>query len=88
MKILMTVIMAMLVSTSIYAADCKEGDSCSKDDCLKLGKDFAINDGGKCVKIVAQGETLCPGIDNSAPSAKASGSGSAPDTTDTKATSK
>ena len=63
MKILMTVTLAMLVSASVYAADCKVGDTCSADDCAKLGADFKLNDSKICTKVgSSQGETQCAGI--------------------------
>lgn len=63
MKILMTVTLAMLVSASVFAECKKEGDTCTKDECAKIGTDMAVNDAGKCVKVAAsQAETQCAGI--------------------------
>ncbi len=65
MKILMTVIMAMSVSTSIYAAKCDVGGACTVEaDCKANGdaKDYALN-AGKCVKVTAaEAATHCEGI--------------------------
>lgn len=59
MKILMTVTLAMLVSASVFAECKKEGDTCTKDECAKLGTGLGVNEGGKCVKVVTSAETNC-----------------------------
>lgn len=69
MKILMTVALAMFVSVSVFAGDCKVNEKCSADDCAKLGKDFSLSeDEAKvCVKVGAtqNSSTACAGmVDN------------------------
>jgi hypothetical protein len=63
MKILMTVTLAMLVSASVFAECKKEGDSCTKEECAKIGTDMGVNEAGKCVKVAgSQTDTQCAGI--------------------------
>ncbi|GEM_PF-815017 len=63
MKILMTLTLAMLVSASVYAECKKDGDTCTQEECSKLGTDFAFKaEEKKCVKIVVSAETQCAGI--------------------------
>lgn len=65
MKILLTVTLAMLVSASVFAECKKEGDTCTKDECEKLGTGMGLR-GDKCVKVdAAQSETQCASILNS-----------------------
>ena len=66
MKILTTLIMTLLMTTAVYAEACKEGEKCSKEDCLKLGNNFNIaTDGenkGKCMKTTESASTDCKSI--------------------------
>jgi hypothetical protein len=93
MKILTTLIMTLLMTSAVYAGACKEGDTCSKEDCLKLGNDMNIaTDGenkGKCVKISQSASTDCKSIAQ-ANGAKSqdSGSGAAPTAGETKTIAK
>lgn len=66
MKILMTVMMT-LAMTSAMAGECKLGGECKVDaDCKAVNKDYAVS-GGKCVDPKAnEKETQCAGIVSSA----------------------
>ena len=67
MKILSTLIMTLLLTTAVYAGTCKEGDTCSKEDCLSsLGNDYSVptegENKGKCVKTTQKSATDCTSI--------------------------
>ncbi len=80
MKIFMTVMISLLMATSLYAADCKEGEKCTKEECAKLGADFKLSN-EKCVKVASteKGQTDCADIVSAGSTAagKASSSSSA-----------
>lgn len=77
MKILMTVIMTLIL-TSAFAGECTLKGDCKSDvDCKALNAEYSLI-GGKCINPAAsQVETKCPSIVTSA-GAKATGSDAAP----------
>jgi hypothetical protein len=62
MKILLTIIMTMTI-TSVFAGECKLNSDCDSDkDCKELNKDYGVVK-GKCVALsAAQSETKCADI--------------------------
>lgn len=57
MKMILTLAVMMLATTSLYAADkCELGKKCAKEDCVALNSKYAVNADGICVDS-AKGES-------------------------------
>ncbi|MGZ3788319.1 MAG: hypothetical protein ACXVLQ_07330 [Bacteriovorax sp.] len=84
MKILMTFVMMMAV-TSAFAGECKLNGDCKEDaDCKALNKDYAVV-GGKCTNPKSgETETQCAGIVNSSGAKGSAADSATSDSTGTK----
>jgi hypothetical protein len=72
MKIFMTVLMMMLM-TSVFAGECKVGDTCTQADCKAASADYALSPDGKCLST-KESLTDCTANDNNSRAAKDDGS--------------
>jgi hypothetical protein len=89
MKILTTILMTLLVTTSTYAACGSNGEGCSEEECKKLSGFTYSADTKKCNKSTQKSDTDCSSIvQSSGAKATDTASGAASTSTDTKTLAK